>query len=258
MLKLKLQYFGHLMRRVDSLEKTLMLGGIGSRRRRGDGGWDGWMASLTRWTWVWANSWGWWWTRRPGVLRFMGSQTVGHNWATELSELNTVFSFIAYTCSPSTSGVSLQAQEGVMSGLPQHAEMCSPHRKRPTLLCPAGSGALGHLPLFRAPVPLSTIYSLIHIFTVRPLCCPYWNEGDCCCSVTQSCLVLCDPMDCSFHFLHTRLPCPSPSPGACSNSCSLSQWCHPTISSSVAPFSCLQSFPASESFLISWFFASGS
>ena len=53
---------------------------------------------------------------------------------------------------------------------------------------------------------------------------------------------------------HTRLPCPSPSPGVCSNSCSLSQWCHPTILSSVVPFSCLQSFPASGSFLMSWLF----
>ena len=49
MLKLKLQYFGHLMWRVDSLEKTLMLGGIGGRRRRDNRGWDGWMASLTKW-----------------------------------------------------------------------------------------------------------------------------------------------------------------------------------------------------------------
>ena len=56
MLKLKFQYFGHLMRRVDSLEKTLMLGGIGGRRRRGERGWDGRMASPTRWTWVWASS----------------------------------------------------------------------------------------------------------------------------------------------------------------------------------------------------------
>ena len=148
-----------------------------------------------------------------------------------------------------------------------------------------------------------------------------------CCSVAQSCLTLCDPMDCSLpgsslhgilqarileriaisssrgffqlrertcissiaggffttepqgnplkamvqfslsvvsdslqpHGLqHTRPPCPSPSPGACSNSCPLSWWCHPTISSSVIPFSCLQSFPASGSFPISQFFASGS
>ena len=57
---------------------------------------------------------------------------------------------------------------------------------------------------------------------------------------------------------HARLPCPSPTPGACSNSCPLSQWCHPTISSSVVPFSsCLQSFPASGSFQMNHFFASG-
>ena len=85
MLKLKLQYFGHLMRRVDSLEKTLMLGGIGGRRRRGRQRMRCWMASLTRWTWVWVNSGSWWWTGRPGVLRYMGLQRVGHDWATELN-----------------------------------------------------------------------------------------------------------------------------------------------------------------------------
>ena len=58
---------------------------------------------------------------------------------------------------------------------------------------------------------------------------------------------------------HARLPCPSPTPGACSNSCPSRQWCHPTISSSVIPFSsCLQSFPASGSFPMSQFFASDS
>ena len=75
----KLQYFGHLMWRVDSLEKTLMLGGIGGRGEVDDRGWDGWMASLTRWSWVWVNSRSWWWTGRPGVLRFMVSQRVRHN-----------------------------------------------------------------------------------------------------------------------------------------------------------------------------------
>ena len=60
MLKLKLQYFGHLMRRVDSLEKTLMLGGIGAGGQGDDRGWDGWMASPTQWTWVWVNSGSWW------------------------------------------------------------------------------------------------------------------------------------------------------------------------------------------------------
>ena len=56
---------------------------------------------------------------------------------------------------------------------------------------------------------------------------------------------------------HTRLPCPSATPRACSNSCSLRKWCHPTISSSVVPFSCLQTFPASGSFPMSQFFTSG-
>ena len=55
--------------------------------REGDNrGWDGWMASLTQWTWVWVSSWSCWWTGKPGVLQFMGSQRVGHNWATELTE----------------------------------------------------------------------------------------------------------------------------------------------------------------------------
>jgi len=85
MLKLKLQYFGYLMRRTDSFEKTLIwerlkVGGEGDDR-----GWDGWMASPTWWTWVWVNSGSWWWMGRPGVLWSMGPQRVGHNWAIELN-----------------------------------------------------------------------------------------------------------------------------------------------------------------------------
>ena len=57
--------------------------GLGAGGEGNDRGWDGWMASLTRWTWVWVNSGSWWWTGRPGVLRFMGLQRVGHDWATE-------------------------------------------------------------------------------------------------------------------------------------------------------------------------------
>ena len=84
MLKLKLQYFGYLMRRVDSLEKTLILGGIRDRRRRGwqrmrplDGITDLMDMSLSKLR-------KWWWTGRPGVLRFIGSKRVGHDWVTEL------------------------------------------------------------------------------------------------------------------------------------------------------------------------------
>ena len=55
------------------------------QEEKGTTGWDGWMASLTRWTWVWVDSGSWWWTGRPGVLRFIGSQRVGHDWATELN-----------------------------------------------------------------------------------------------------------------------------------------------------------------------------
>ena len=59
--------------------------GLGAGGDGDDRGWDGWMASPTQWTWVWVNSGSWWWTGRPGVLRFMGSQRVRHDWATELN-----------------------------------------------------------------------------------------------------------------------------------------------------------------------------
>ena len=76
-------------------------------------------------------------------------------------------------------------------------------------------------------------------------------------SVSQFCLTLCDPMDCRDP-MDTRRPCPLPTPGAYSNSCPLSRWCHPTILSSAIPFcSCLQSFPASGFFPMSPPFASG-
>ena len=83
MLKMKLQYFGHLMQRVGSLEKTLMLGKIEGRRRGQqrmrwlDGITDSMDMSLGR-------SRRWWWTGRPGMLQFMGPQRVRHDWATEL------------------------------------------------------------------------------------------------------------------------------------------------------------------------------
>ena len=76
MMKPKLQSFGHLLQRADSLEKTLRLGKTEGGRRRG---WDGWMASLTQCTWVWANSGRRWRTGKPGMLQSMGLQKVGHS-----------------------------------------------------------------------------------------------------------------------------------------------------------------------------------
>ena len=89
------------------------------------------------------------------------------------------------------------------------------------------------------------------VFCWVPLPATTYGNSCCFCSVAQSCPTLCDPMD-------YKLPCPSLSPGVCSDSCPLSRWCHPTVSSSVAPYSsCPQSFSASGSFPMSWFFISG-
>ena len=97
MLKPKLQYFGYLMWRTDSLEKTLMLGkiegwGEGDNRVR-----DGWMTSLTQWPWVWASSGSWWWTGKPGMLQSIGSQRAGQDWS-NWTKLNWFFSIIVYYC----------------------------------------------------------------------------------------------------------------------------------------------------------------
>ena len=85
MLKLKLQYFGYLMQswihwKTPKHWERLRAGGEGDDR-----GWDGWMASLTRWTWLWAISGSWWRTGKPVILQSMGSQRVRHDWATELN-----------------------------------------------------------------------------------------------------------------------------------------------------------------------------
>ena len=66
--KLKLQYFCHLMRRVDSWKRLWCWEWLGAGGEGDDRGWDSWMASLTWWTWIWVNSGSWWWTGRPGVL----------------------------------------------------------------------------------------------------------------------------------------------------------------------------------------------
>ena len=75
--------------------ERLKVGGEGDDR-----GWDGWMASLTRWTWVWANSRSWRWTGRPGMMQSIGLQRVGHDWVTELNwteHINTVVGKLFHT-----------------------------------------------------------------------------------------------------------------------------------------------------------------
>ena len=83
-MKLKLQYFGHPRWRLTHWKRPWYW----ERLKAGEGddrGWDGWTASAIQWTWVWASSRSWQWTGRPGVLQSMGSQRVGHDWATELN-----------------------------------------------------------------------------------------------------------------------------------------------------------------------------
>ena len=181
-LKLKLQYFGHLTWRTDSMRpwcwERLMAGGEGDNR-----GWDGWMASPSLWTWVWVSSGSWWWTGKSGMLQSMGlqSQTGLNNW-TELIPNNSKDIFF----------------------LNAHGKFSRIEYQSVQFSCSVVPGSLQ----------------------------PYGPQ-------------------------HTRLPCPSPTPRHCWNSCPPSLWCHPTISSVILFSPCLQSFPASGSFPVSQIFVSG-
>ena len=84
-LKLKLQYFATWYEELTHLKRPWSWERLRAEGEGDDRGWDGWMASLTQWTRVWVDSGSWWWTGRPGVLWFMGSQRVGNDWATELN-----------------------------------------------------------------------------------------------------------------------------------------------------------------------------
>ena len=83
MLKLNLQYFDHLMQKVDSLEKTLILGKTEGREEGDNREWDDWVASLTQWTWVWANSKRQWRTGKSDMLQSMGLWRIGQGWVIE-------------------------------------------------------------------------------------------------------------------------------------------------------------------------------
>ena len=170
------------------------------------------------------------WTEEPGGLKSMGFQRVRHDLATKH----------AY------------------SGLYKHMEWSTIY-----LLCCNKENVdfevwgLERLSLSSSDLWfLATITSLSLSFLPATLTLPYF-ECQMFNSVQFSHSVMSDSLK-PHGLQHTRLPCPSPTAGACSNSCPLSRWCHPTISSSVVPFtSCLQSFLASGSFPVSQFFTSG-
>ena len=91
MLKLELEYFDHLMQRADSLEKTWCWERLRVGGEEGDRGWDGWMVSLTQWTWIWANSGRQWKTGKPGVLQSRGWQTVRYDLVTKQQDTYKIY-----------------------------------------------------------------------------------------------------------------------------------------------------------------------
>ena len=95
MLKLKLQYLATSCKELTHWKRPWCWGGLGLGGEGDDRGWDGWMASPTWWSWVWVNSGSWWWTGRPGVLWFMGSQRVRHDWATELNWTDELLAWVS-------------------------------------------------------------------------------------------------------------------------------------------------------------------
>ena len=121
MLKLKLQHLSQLIQRTDSLEKTRCWEGLRAGGEGDDRGWDGWMESLTQWTWVWVGSRSWWWTGRPGILQSMGLQRVGHDWVTELNWTGMTVRVFPEETSPWISGLSEADGPSNMTGLyPTH------------------------------------------------------------------------------------------------------------------------------------------
>ena len=123
MLKLKLQYLLTSCKELTHWKRLWWWEGLGAGGE-GDGrGWDGWMASLTRWTWVWVNSRSWWWTGRRGVLRLMGSQRVRHDWATELNWTEDYTAL--YLKSDRTKGLAIHTAD--LNAVNSHSEDLSCH-----------------------------------------------------------------------------------------------------------------------------------
>ena len=169
MLKLKFQYFSHLMWRTKSMEKTLMLGKIEGGKKRGQKR----MASTLWWTWAWVHSRSSWCIGKPGVLKSMGLQRVGHEWETEL----TSFVYV-----PEWAG------------------------RRGASLCSGGLSSEATVPwtlhVSDTHVPMALILQLLIPWRKSGNLPVHFN------SVTQSCPNLCDPMDCSMPGfpVHHQLP----------------------------------------------------
>ena len=169
---------------------------------------DGWMASLTRWTWVWASSRSWWWIGKPGVLQSTRLQRVGHNSETELLLRNI-------------------CQNNYLK-LPKPQDTIYD-----SLVWSVVENAIWRVYfLWWADAVIK--WRLHKVYQILRLTFS---------SVQFSHLVVSDSLW-PRESQQARLPCPSPTPGACSNSCPLSQWCHPTISSCLPRFLLPSIFPS--------------
>ena len=180
--------------------------GLGARGEGDDRGWDGWMASPTQWTWVSVNSGSWWWTGRPDVLQFMGSQRVGHDWTSELNWC-VYYWFHQYCLICSGFDVPVWWKKRIWLS---HGKDGSPKIKK-----------LNDMPSQNEKKWVRVISAL---------------NRYCCCPITRSCPALCDTMDCSMpgssvlHYLLLRfMSIESVMP---SNYIIL---CHPLLLSSVFP-----------------------
>ena len=220
--------------------------GSGAGGEGDDRGWDGWMASPTRWMWVWVNSGSWWWTRRPGMLQSMGLQRVRHDWTTELNwtealsttytaklfEVNIKLHKILFFVCVFANVIYLQKQKGTFN----LTTISLSHLI--ILLSVLNASILWHC------LSLGLEWKLTFSSTVVP----------CFSSVQFSRPVMSNSLR-PHGLQHARPPCLSPPPKVCPSSGSLHRWCHPTISSSDALFSfCPQSIPASRTLPMSHLF----
>ena len=211
--------------------------------------------SSTQWTWVWVNSRSWWWTWRPGILQSMGSQRVGHNWATELN-----WSLLPTSPDISSQSFSWTFLPSVQASLVAQRLKCLPPMRETWVqslgqedplekeMATHSSIIAWRIPWMEKPGRLQSTGSqrVGHNWATSPSPPVQFS------SVAQSCPTLCDPMNRST----PSLPVHHQLPEFTQTHIHRVQWCHPAITSSVVPsFSCPQSLPASESFPVNQLFA---